>query len=45
MARRFYKCFVCGKNYKTEEEAHKCHNAPIQRVLRQEGKKPRFLGN
>ncbi len=43
--KRLYKCFECGKIYEDEESALKCHNAPIQKLLKQEGKKkPRFLG-
>ncbi|MGQ9587381.1 MAG: hypothetical protein ACUVT7_03240 [Thermoplasmata archaeon] len=44
MDKRLYKCFICGRMYDTEEQAVKCHNAPVQRVVRKEGKKPRFLG-
>lgn len=45
MAKKLYKCFECGKLYEDEEKALKCHNAPIQQVLKQEDKKkPRFLG-
>lgn len=43
--KRLYKCFECGKLYEDEEAAMKCHGAPIQPVIVQEGKKkPRFLG-
>lgn len=41
-----YKCFVCGKVYDTEAKATKCHDAPIQPLREDEGRrKPRFLGN
>lgn len=46
MAKKLYKCFECGRLYKDEQSAMKCHNAPIQRIVETEGKqKPRFLGN
>jgi len=45
MDKKLYKCFACGKLYETEEQAQKCHNAPIQHVLKKDvKKKPRFLG-
>jgi DNA-directed RNA polymerase subunit RPC12/RpoP len=45
MDKRLYKCFECGKLYEDEQAAAKCHNAPVQRVLKKEvEKKPRFLG-
>jgi DNA-directed RNA polymerase subunit RPC12/RpoP len=41
-----YKCFECGRIYDDEQAALKCHNAPIQLIIRKSGmKKPRFLGN
>ncbi|MCU0859136.1 MAG: hypothetical protein MUE55_00910 [Thermoplasmata archaeon] len=46
MARKLFKCFVCGKEYDTEEKAIACHDAPVQAVIVQEGRsKPKFLGN
>jgi len=46
MAKKLYKCFACGKIYEDEQSAGKCHNAPVQLLVKQEGKpKPRFLGN
>jgi len=46
MAKKAYKCFKCGKLYDDEQSAIKCHNAPIQKVVKTEGApKPRFLGN
>jgi len=46
MDKKLYKCFTCGKLYDSEEQAIKCHNAPVQQVLRKSGmNKPRFLGN
>jgi DNA-directed RNA polymerase subunit RPC12/RpoP len=46
MAKKLYKCFACGKIYEDEQSAGKCHNAPIQRLVKQEDMpKPRFLGN
>lgn len=43
--KKLYKCFECGKIYEDEESALKCHGAPIQQIIKQEGKKkPRFLG-
>jgi DNA-directed RNA polymerase subunit RPC12/RpoP len=46
MTQKLYKCFACGKMYRDEESAIKCHNAPIQLIVKKEGlKKPRFLGN
>lgn len=45
MDKKLYKCFACGKLYETEEQAQKCHNAPIQHVLKKDvKKKPGFLG-
>lgn len=45
LAKKLYKCFECGKIYEDEESAAKCHNGPVQQILKQEGKKkPRFLG-
>lgn len=45
MDKKLYKCFECGKLYEDEQSAIKCHNAPIQLIVRKEGaKKPRFLG-
>ena len=45
MDKKLYKCFECGKLYENEQTAIKCHNAPIQLIVRKEGaKKPRFLG-
>ncbi len=44
-AKKLFKCFECGKIYEDEESAAKCHNGPVQQILRQENKKkPRFLG-
>lgn len=46
MTKKLYKCFACGKIYEDEQTAIKCHNAPVQQMLKQEGRpKPRFLGN
>ena len=46
MTQTMFKCFTCGKVYKDEESAIKCHNAPVQRIVRNEkASKPRFLGN
>jgi len=46
MAKKLYKCFICGKIYDEEQAAAKCHNAPVQQILKQENRpKPRFLGN
>jgi DNA-directed RNA polymerase subunit RPC12/RpoP len=46
MAKKLYKCFTCGKIYEDEQVAAKCHNAPVQKILKQENRpKPRFLGN
>ena len=46
MEKKLFKCFECGKIYEDEQSAMKCHNGPIQRVFKAEGKqKPRFLGN
>lgn len=46
MAKKLYKCFACGKMYEDEQSAGKCHNAPIQHIVKQEDRpKPRFLGN
>lgn len=43
---KLYKCFACGKIYKDEASAIRCHNAPVQLLLRDESRrKPRFLGN
>jgi len=45
MAKKFYKCFKCGRMYEDEQKAMKCHNAPIQQIIKREGgKKPKFLG-
>lgn len=44
--KKLFKCFECGRLYEDEQAAVKCHNAPIQLVLKKGGlKKPRFLGN
>jgi len=46
MAKRLYKCFACGKIYESEDEAVACHNAPVQRMFKDETRpKPRLLGN
>lgn len=46
MARPMYKCFTCGRVYKDEASAVKCHNAPVQCIAANEkAPKPRFLGN
>lgn len=46
MAQTMYKCFTCGKIYKDEASAIRCHNAPVQTVMANErASKPRFLGN
>ena len=46
MARTIFKCFTCGKTYPDEESAVRCHNAPVQRIVKNEKvSKPRFLGN
>jgi DNA-directed RNA polymerase subunit RPC12/RpoP len=46
MAKKLYKCFACGKIYEDELRAGKCHNAPIQQMVKSEDRpKPRFLGN
>jgi hypothetical protein len=40
-----FKCFTCGRMYGDEESAVKCHNAPVQRIVRNErASKPRFRG-
>lgn len=45
MDKELYKCFECGKFYEDEQAAIKCHNAPIQKILKKETtKKPKFLG-
>jgi len=45
MDKKLYKCFECGKLYEDEQAALKCHNSPIQLIVKKEGaKKPRFLG-
>ena len=45
MDKPLYKCFECGKLYGDEQAAMKCHNAPIQKVLKKDtNKKPKFLG-
>ncbi|MCU0851826.1 MAG: hypothetical protein MUC90_01010 [Thermoplasmata archaeon] len=45
MDKNLYKCFACGKLYDDEDTAIKCHNAPIQKVVKKDTeKKPRFLG-
>lgn len=46
MAQTMFKCFMCGKVYDDEGSAIKCHNAPVQRIVKNErASKPRFLGN
>ncbi|MBU1159401.1 MAG: hypothetical protein KKE24_08705 [Candidatus Thermoplasmatota archaeon] len=46
MTQTMYKCFTCGKVYSDEESAVKCHNGPIQQIVKNErASKPRFLGN
>ena len=46
MAKKLFKCFACGNIYEDEQSAIKCHNAPVQQILKQENRpKPRFLGN
>jgi len=46
MAQKLYKCFACGKIYDSEERAARCHDAPVQRMFKDEKRpKPRFLGN
>jgi len=46
MAKKLYKCFACGRIYEDEQKAGKCHNAPVQLILKDETRaKPRFLGN
>ncbi len=46
MAQTMFKCFTCGKVYKDEASAIKCHNAPVQSIASNEkAPKPRFLGN
>ena len=45
MAQKLYKCFACVKIYKDEQSAGKCHNAPVQQILKQDRPNPRFLGN
>jgi DNA-directed RNA polymerase subunit RPC12/RpoP len=46
MSKKTFKCFTCGKVYNSEAEAVKCHDAPVQRLVKDEKrKKPRFLGN
>ena len=46
MAKKLFKCFACGKIYEDEQKAGKCHNAPVQQIVKQEDRpKPRFLGN
>ncbi len=46
MAKKLYKCFACGKIYEDELRASKCHNAPIQQMVKSGDRpKPRFLGN
>lgn len=41
-----FKCFTCGRMYRDEESAVRCHNAPVQRIVRNErASEPRFLGN
>jgi DNA-directed RNA polymerase subunit RPC12/RpoP len=45
MDKELYKCFECGKFYEDEQAAIKCHNAPIQKILKKDTtKKPKFLG-
>lgn len=45
MDKKLYKCFACGKLYEDEDSAMKCHNAPVQKILKKDTKKkPRFLG-
>jgi DNA-directed RNA polymerase subunit RPC12/RpoP len=45
MDKELYKCFECGKFYEDEQGAIKCHNAPIQKILKKDTtKKPKFLG-
>lgn len=46
MAQTMYKCFTCGKIHEDEAAAIACHNAPVQRIMKNErASKPRFLGN
>jgi DNA-directed RNA polymerase subunit RPC12/RpoP len=46
MGNKIYKCFTCGKVYDDETEAMRCHDAPVQKIVKDEArKKPRFLGN
>jgi hypothetical protein len=46
MARKLFKCFVCGKVYETEDKAIACHDAPVQAIIQEDGRpKPKFLGN
>lgn len=45
MDKKLYKCFECGRLYEDEKAAIKCHNAPIQKILKKDSpKKPKFLG-
>lgn len=45
MDKKLYKCFQCGKIYEIEDAAAKCHNAPVQAIVKKDNvKKPRFLG-
>ena len=45
MDKPLYKCFECGRLYEDEQAAIKCHNAPIQKVIKKDTtKKPKFLG-
>ena len=46
MPEKMYKCFVCGKVYADETAAVKCHDAPVQQMVKNEkASKPRFLGH
>jgi hypothetical protein len=44
MAKNQFKCFLCGRIYDDEQAATKCHNSPVQKIVRQDMKRPRFLG-
>ncbi len=46
MGKNIYKCFTCGKVYDDEARAISCHDAPVQKIVKDEScKKPKFLGN
>ncbi|HJX04795.1 MAG TPA: hypothetical protein VJ489_03155 [Thermoplasmata archaeon] len=44
MAKNQFKCFLCGRIYDDEQTALRCHNSPVQKIVKQDRKKPRFLG-